>query len=201
MDEARELFAGKPGQCWELPTGVGGPHGTGYDHLTVSGQRWFAHRLAYTLFVGPIPDGHHIDHQCHNRDASCPGGAVCKHRKCVNPAHLEAVLPEENKRRGKSGPAQNARRTTCAEGHPLVAKGPNSRGRHCPICRLKGRVAKGETSGNGHWRDRTHCPQGHPYDESNTYIVRKPDGTPKCRMCRACMRARARQQRARKAAS
>lgn len=30
-------------------------------------------------------------------------------------------------------------------------------------------------------RHKTHCPQGHPYDDENTYI--SPDGR---RMCRAC---------------
>lgn len=33
--------------------------------------------------------------------------------------------------------------------------------------------------------DKTHCPQGHPYDEENTYVT--PRGL---RSCRACNRAR-----------
>lgn len=37
-----------------------------------------------------------------------------------------------------------------------------------------------------YWAAKTHCPQGHPYDEENTY--RHPrDGR---RFCRACQRAR-----------
>jgi len=32
---------------------------------------------------------------------------------------------------------------------------------------------------------RPHCPQGHPYDEANTYI---PPGHPDQRMCRTCRR-------------
>lgn len=31
---------------------------------------------------------------------------------------------------------------------------------------------------------RTHCPQGHPYDETNTYLFRG-----RCRRCRICVRA------------
>jgi len=34
---------------------------------------------------------------------------------------------------------------------------------------------------------KTHCPAGHPYDESNTY---RPPGAPDSRMCRACMAIR-----------
>lgn len=47
-----------------------------------------------------------------------------------------------------------------------------------------------ETRGRGrqgdHLKNRTHCPQGHPYDEVNTH--RKADGS---RVCRACWRQRA----------
>jgi hypothetical protein len=40
----------------------------------------------------------------------------------------------------------------------------------------------------GQWhRDKTHCPNGHPYDEANTRIT--PEGW---RHCRACDRARKR---------
>lgn len=33
---------------------------------------------------------------------------------------------------------------------------------------------------------RTHCPQGHPYDETNTYVKQTPRGT--SRECRTCHR-------------
>lgn len=36
---------------------------------------------------------------CHNRDASCPGGRECAHRMCHNLAPLEGVSAEENRRR------------------------------------------------------------------------------------------------------
>lgn len=55
-----------------------------------------AHRVAYELFVGPIPDGLHIDHLCHNRDLNCQQGRECLHRRCCKPEHLEAVTPAEN---------------------------------------------------------------------------------------------------------
>lgn len=38
----------------------------------------FAHRVAYVVFVGPIPDKHDIDHIPH----------LCPHRNCIEPTHL-----------------------------------------------------------------------------------------------------------------
>lgn len=69
----------------------------------------------------------------------------------------------------------------------------------CPTCRLAGRAARGEMKrpGVGRAGDRTHCPLSHPYDDENTYLVTRPDGSIKQRMCRKCMADR---QRARRAA-
>ena len=45
-------------------------------------------------------------------------------------------------------------------------------------------------------RSKTHCPQGHPYDEANTRIGRRGDGT-QFRLCRTCERERDRRRYAR----
>lgn len=44
------------------------------------------HRVAYEMFVGPIPAGLEIDH-------------LCRVRHCASPAHLEPVTRAENNRR------------------------------------------------------------------------------------------------------
>lgn len=87
------------------------------------GQFWgpsglcLAHRFAYELVVRPIPVGLKLDHVCHTNDPSCSGGPTCPHRRCVNPAHLEAVTAVENTRRGRSFSTVNAAKTHCPAGH------------------------------------------------------------------------------------
>jgi len=46
-----------------------------------------AHRVTYSLFRGPIPDGMHLDHL-----------TGCEHHWCVNPYHTEPTWPTENAR-------------------------------------------------------------------------------------------------------
>lgn len=126
-----------PSGCWEW-TGSIIP-ANGYGRLQHGGKknpiRSLAHRFGYELIVGPIPEGMTLDHLCHTRDLSCPGGAGCPHRRCVNPAHLEPVPSAVNTRRGR-----NSTKTRCSNGHDLT--GPdvtvNARGhRICRACKRK----------------------------------------------------------------
>lgn len=76
----------------------------GYGRFWLRGKQVQAHRAAYELLVGPIPDGLQIDHGCRNR-------------RCINPHHLEPVTARENVMRGNTPAAENAAKTACLRGH------------------------------------------------------------------------------------
>lgn len=97
---------GEGDACW-LWTGSRGSNGYGAIRAGgAEGPNVPAHRLAYELLVGPIPDGLTIDH-------------LCRTPLCVNPAHLEPVTSRENTLRSHNPTAVNARKTHCSAGHPL----------------------------------------------------------------------------------
>lgn len=91
------------------------------------------HRFIYEMEFGEVPDGMVVDHRCHNEDRDCPGGK-CPHRRCCNPAHLEAVTHKTNVNRSHS---HKANRKKCPQGHPYDAEntrmGGNG-GRYCKTC-------------------------------------------------------------------
>jgi hypothetical protein len=64
-----------------------------------------AHRVAYRIFVGGIPSERELDH-------------ICNVRRCVNPAHLRALLRAENVARADhKANHRNGRKTACKRGH------------------------------------------------------------------------------------
>jgi hypothetical protein len=109
--------------CWTWPRN---PESTArYGSFCVGGQILRAHRVAYMVTVGPIPDGLVLDH-------------LCRNTFCVRPDHLEAVTQGENVRRGNVG--DNSRnKTHCPQGHEFSEENTmRTTGRHpqrrCRTC-------------------------------------------------------------------
>lgn len=107
------------GGCWRFNGYI---NDSGYGEIETPGvrRRLKAHRAVWQLAMGDIPPGMEIDHLCHGRDLTCPGGTRCMHRRCVNPAHLEPVTPLVNNSRGKSPSGTNGRKTHCIRGHEFT---------------------------------------------------------------------------------
>lgn len=149
LDEIQRFMAHlrlTPDGCW-VWTGSRNSHG--YGIVTIRGERWLAHRVAYMLFVGPPRPGLVIHHDCSNPS-------------CCNPYHLEAVPQAENVRRGniRRGDNHHMRRLThCKHGHPysganLVWRNVGGRlQRKCRTCmtetarRYRARAAARELAG------------------------------------------------------
>lgn len=104
----------------------------GYCVVWRDGRTVPAHVAAYELWVGPVPAGYHVDHLCHD-PAVCFDGDRCRHRRCVEPAHLRAVPAIDNYLRSSSPWAVNAAKTHCRWGHPLPPYIPG-RVRRCGVC-------------------------------------------------------------------
>lgn len=102
-----------PDGCWSFPSNIAKD---GYGRFQLRRRCALAHRVAYWMFIGPIPEDHVVDHTCHN-DTTCPGAWDCLHRRCVNPRHLEAVPQRINVLRGQGFAAAYAKRTACKNGH------------------------------------------------------------------------------------
>ena len=97
----------------------------GYGRFWLDGRQHGAHRVAYELYVGPIPEGLEIDH-------------LCRVKHCVRPDHLEAVTASENIRRMAAHrvPYQ-ALMEACRKGHPYDDENTivTETGRQCRTCK------------------------------------------------------------------
>ena len=87
-------------QCWNFT----GALNRGYGQLTLKPRTSTrAHRLAYELYVGPIPENHQLHH-------------ICENKRCCNPHHLIAVTDAEHRRVDRMSMLN---KTHCKRGHPL----------------------------------------------------------------------------------
>lgn len=120
IDRVAERFwskVEKTGSCWPW-TGFCDRKGYG-QFSPKSGVTKKAHRYAYELLVGPIPEGLQLDH-------------LCRVRNCVNPDHLEPVTNRENTLR-----SPRVHKERCANGHEMTQENTYLHGEHryCRICR------------------------------------------------------------------
>lgn len=98
LRERLERRTERVGECllW-----TGRTDGRGYGAITIHDARGrrsrLVHRVAYEAFVGPIPDGHDLDHWCHSRN---PDACVrpCIHIRCWNPEHMRPLTRAEHNR-------------------------------------------------------------------------------------------------------
>jgi hypothetical protein len=113
----------------------------GYGMFWLDRRYQKAHRVAYEMLVGPIPEGLQLDH-------------LCRVRNCVNPAHLEPVTALVNQQRGVGTFADtHGKKTHCVHGHEFTADNTywftNSRGfrgRMCKACcRDRDRAKRGKS--------------------------------------------------------
>jgi len=90
-----------------------------YGLWHLNGRSISAHRCAFILFVGDVPDGKEIDHACMNERPPCPAG-----RLCVTPDDLEPVTRKVNLYRS---PIYGANKTHCLRGHEYTPENTRRR--------------------------------------------------------------------------
>ncbi len=69
-----------PDGCWNWGGFIG--H-RGYGQFWYDGRACKAHRVSFAMFNGEVHADTHVHHTCYNK-------------RCVNPAHLIEVKPDEN---------------------------------------------------------------------------------------------------------
>ena len=123
VDKAGPTPVDRPdlGPCWIW---TGATTARGYGRFQPGPERgvWYVHRLIYDWAVGPIPDGHEIDH-------------VCRRKSCCNPMHLEAVTHAENVARWAVSAEPPELAEACTAGHAYTPE-------NTMTIRVKGRPSR-----------------------------------------------------------
>lgn len=110
---------GLPDECWPWRGTI---RRKGYGQMSVAGRTRLAHRLAYELAVGPIPDGLQVCHRCDNPP-------------CCNPAHLFLGTAADNQH-DKGAKGRAARGSANGGGGKLTED---------QVRTIKARLARGDT--------------------------------------------------------
>lgn len=188
--------------CWEW-TGCRAGKGK-YGNMYINGFGYYrTHRISFFLFCDAPPNELLICHKCDNRI-------------CLNPTHLFSGTAFANRWDGTLKGRYGARPTHCKKGHEYTPENSRYkfdprgylerkcrecrriylRKNYCPIKQKAQKAAKRASNQvnmicgvrvASELAYKTHCPSGHPYDESNTAI--RKDGA---RLCRECHRIQAR---------
>jgi hypothetical protein len=110
-------YVEKTEDCW-LWTGNRDRKGYGRFTTTQSTSDR-AHRVAYRLWVGPIPDGHELHH-------------TCKNRACVRPDHLRPEFGTDHARHHRR---ERPLLTHCKRGHAFTPENTRLNGQGNRVCR------------------------------------------------------------------
>lgn len=104
--ERFESKVDKSGECW-LWTGGDTGNGLRYGKFWDGERKVLAHRFAYTIFHGEIPQGLEVDH-------------TCRVPKCVTPEHLRVLTRTENMRNRDDYRIKSDGSMICGRGHIIT---------------------------------------------------------------------------------
>lgn len=107
------------GECWIF---TGAKNEDGYGKVKLDGH-WRAHRYAWSVLRGEIPDGLELDH-------------LCRNRACVNPDHLDPVPGAVNTARASKATYVGGVQVRCLRDHEFTPENTRMyRGkRQCRAC-------------------------------------------------------------------
>jgi hypothetical protein len=105
--------------CWEW---TGSKDRKGYGRLGIAGIPELAHRIAYRLHRGEIPEGAHVCHHCDNPS-------------CVNPMHLFVGTNADNMR----DMVEKGRQS-----HPVGEQHPQAKVTAAQVVEIRERYSQGE---------------------------------------------------------